>query len=97
LNVAIPSIIVLGHRRVIRALEQAKREVGWKRLTSKFCLRPFMVTLEDIKKTLPQWPDEVIGEWLIYFANDGLGWPPPEPYGDHRWGVLLGHRPVSWS
>ena len=55
-----------------------------------------MVTLEDIKKTLPQWPDEVIGEWLIYFANDGLGWPPPEPYGDHRWGVLLGHRPVSW-
>jgi hypothetical protein len=24
------------------------------------------------------------------------GWPPPEPHGDHRWGRLLGQRPLSW-
>jgi hypothetical protein len=39
----------------------------------------------------------VIEPWLIEFANDpGMGWPPPEPYGDHRWGRLLGQRPLSW-
>jgi hypothetical protein len=25
-----------------------------------------------------------------------MGWPPPEPYGDHRWGRLLGQRPLAW-
>jgi hypothetical protein len=25
-----------------------------------------------------------------------MGWPPAEPYGDHRWGKLLGQRPLSW-
>lgn len=54
-----------------------------------------MATIADIKERLPNWPDEVIGEWLLYFAND-VGWPPPEPFGDHRWGPLLGNRPLSW-
>jgi hypothetical protein len=56
-----------------------------------------MVTVADIQKDLPDWPAGVIEPWLIEFANDpGMGWPPPEPYGDHRWGRLLGQRPVSW-
>lgn len=55
-----------------------------------------MTSVDDLKKDLPDWPDEVVGEWLLYFVNDGLGWPPPDPYGDHRWGPILGQRPISW-
>ena len=33
-----------------------------------------MVTVEQIKEKLPKWPDKVIEEWLLYFAND-IGWP----------------------
>jgi hypothetical protein len=56
-----------------------------------------MITVAGIQKDLPNWPADVIEPWLIEFANDpGMGWPPPEPYGDHRWGRLLGQRPLSW-
>jgi hypothetical protein len=56
-----------------------------------------MVTVTDIQKDLPDWPKEVIDPWLIEFANDpGMGWPLPRPYGDHRWGRLLGQREISW-
>src|SRR5262245_49606649 len=56
-----------------------------------------VVSVADIKKDLPNWPDEVIGEWLHYFANEpDLGWPPPEPLGEHRWSGILGGRPLSW-
>jgi hypothetical protein len=56
-----------------------------------------MVEVADIKKDLPGWPDDVIKQWLHYFANepDG-GWPPPDPLGEHRWRNLLGGRPLSW-
>jgi hypothetical protein len=56
-----------------------------------------MVTVADIKKDLPDWPDDVVDQWLVYFANepDG-GWPPPNPLGDHRWSRLFGGRPLSW-
>jgi hypothetical protein len=55
-----------------------------------------MVTVVDVQKDLPNWPKEVIEPWLIEFANDpNMGWPPPEPYGDHRWGRLLGQCPIS--
>jgi hypothetical protein len=56
-----------------------------------------LVTVADVQKDLPAWPAGVIEPWLIEFANDpGMGWPPPDPYGDHRWGKLLGQRPISW-
>ncbi len=56
-----------------------------------------MVAAADIQKDLPNWPVGVIDPWLVEFANDpGVGWPPPDPFGDHRWGRLLGQRPVSW-
>jgi hypothetical protein len=56
-----------------------------------------MVTVEDVKKDLPDWPDDVVDQWLVYFANepDG-GWPPPNPLGDHRWRRLFRGRPLSW-
>lgn len=54
-----------------------------------------MVTVADIKVVLPNWPDAVIDEWLLYFAND-IGWPPQEPFGSDRWGNILGGRPLSW-
>lgn len=54
-----------------------------------------MVTVEQIKQTLPNWPDEVVHEWLLYFAND-IGWPPAEPLGTDRWDGILGNRPLTW-
>jgi hypothetical protein len=56
-----------------------------------------MVSLADIKKDLPAWPDSVIEQWLVHLANrDDTGWPPPEPLGQHPWTYVLGHRPLSW-
>jgi hypothetical protein len=56
-----------------------------------------MVDVADIKKDLPTWPDDVIDQWLVYFANEpDCGWPPPEPLGKHRWAGILGGRPLSW-
>ena len=54
-----------------------------------------MVTVAQIKEKLPNWPDAVIEEWLLYFADD-IGWPPSEPLGTDRWGDILGHRPLTW-
>jgi hypothetical protein len=56
-----------------------------------------MVSVADIKKHLPTWPDDVIDQWLHFFANEKeLGWPPPDPLGDYRWGGILGGQPLSW-
>lgn len=55
-----------------------------------------MVALEEIKADLPDWPDDVIEQWLLYHANSPeTGWPPPEPFGASRWSLLL-NRPWSW-
>ena len=54
-----------------------------------------MVAVAEIKEKLPNWPDAIIQDWLLYFAND-IGWPPPEPFGDSRWGAIMGGRPLSW-
>jgi hypothetical protein len=57
-----------------------------------------LVDLADIKADLPNWPDDVIDQWLLKLANRGAdtGWPPPEPLGVHAWKYLLGGRPLSW-
>jgi hypothetical protein len=56
-----------------------------------------MFTVADIQKDLPDWPTDVVDQWLLYFANepDG-GWSPPDPLGVHRWNGILGGRPLSW-
>lgn len=54
-----------------------------------------MTTLQDIKKDLPDWPDDVIDQWLLKFANqEGMSWPPPDPL-IGRWKLLITH-PLSW-
>jgi len=56
-----------------------------------------MVDHADIKRDLPDWPDDVIDQWLFHLANrEDTGWPPPDPLGTHAWTYILGHRPVSW-
>jgi hypothetical protein len=56
-----------------------------------------MVDIANIRTDLPEWPDDVISQWLLYFANEpDCGWPPPEPLGEHRWAGILGGRPLSW-
>jgi hypothetical protein len=56
-----------------------------------------VVSVADMKEDLPNCPDRVIEDWLLYFANEpDCGWPPPEPLADHRWAGILGDRPLSW-
>jgi len=56
-----------------------------------------MVTARDIKADLPDWPDEVIEEWLLRLANrPDTGWPPPDDVSQHAWGPILGWRPLAW-
>jgi hypothetical protein len=57
---------------------------------------PLMVALPDIKADLPDWPNDVVDQWLLKLANQsGMGWPPPDPMAGHRWELLLTH-PISW-
>jgi len=56
-----------------------------------------MVTVQDIKKDLPNWPDEVVSGWLLGLANRlDTGWPPPADINDHARGPILGWRPLAW-
>jgi hypothetical protein len=55
-----------------------------------------MVAISDIKADLPDWPDDVVEQWLLKFANQPeMGWPPPDPMEGHRWELLITH-PVAW-
>lgn len=50
-----------------------------------------------IKDTLPNFPDEVIKEWLLPFA-ESEGWPPQlgsDGVALNRWRYLLGLRPFG--
>ena len=60
--------------------------------------RPPEVSLADIKRYLPHWPDAVIELWLFYLANRSAGdtgWPPPEPLGNHFHEPYL-QKALSW-
>ncbi len=51
----------------------------------------------DLKETLPNFPDEVLEDWLLPYANQE-GWPPAKdqvstPEG--RWRYLLSNRPLA--
>ena len=57
-----------------------------------------MVVRTDIKKDLPDFPDEVIDMWLLPLANQqGMSWPPPNPFGTSRWQWLLGENLDWWK
>jgi hypothetical protein len=57
-----------------------------------------MVTHDDIKASLPNWPDDVIDQGLLKLANRGsdTGWPPPKNLQGSAWENILGRRPLSW-
>lgn len=55
--------------------------------------------LADLKATLPNFPDEVLTDWLLPYARSE-GWPPFEgrdnmPRGP-RWPYLLGRKPLGY-
>jgi len=55
-----------------------------------------MVALQEIKADLPDWPDDVIEQWLLTLAKQpDMGWPPPDPLKGHRWELLI-TNPVAW-
>jgi hypothetical protein len=57
-----------------------------------------LIDLATIKTDLPDWPDDVIDQWLLKLANRGpdTGWPPPEDLNGHAWRYILGCRSLAW-
>jgi hypothetical protein len=57
-----------------------------------------LVDPADINADLPDWPDDVVDQWLLKLANRGpdTGWPPPNVLDGHAWKYILGGRPLSW-
>ena len=56
------------------------------------------IELSDLKATLPNFPNEVLEEWLLPYAMSE-GWPPAHsahasPFG--RWRYLLSNRPLDY-
>jgi hypothetical protein len=54
--------------------------------------------INQIKTTLPNFPDEVIKIWLLPFA-ESEGWPPkidPDGIPSGRWKYLLTKRPLEY-
>jgi hypothetical protein len=49
-----------------------------------------------IKADLPNFPDEVLAQWIYPFANK-IGWPPEKSRDPSRWKNLLGATVVDWS
>jgi len=75
---------------------QALRPFRLSRRRSAPCVRYKMIRL--IKDTLPNFPDEVIKEWLLPFA-ESEGWPPQlgsDGIPLKRWRYLLGLRPFGF-
>lgn len=46
----------------------------------------------EIKKILPNFPDEIIKLWLLPFALK-LGWPPEK---HERWSLILAEKPIEF-
>jgi len=53
-----------------------------------------MGTLEQVAADLPNFPEDVISQWIGYYAETE-GWPPPEPL-DGRWKDLLANRNLDY-
>jgi hypothetical protein len=51
-----------------------------------------MFTVDDLKKDLPNFPDDVLADWLLPYANI-IGWPPARDINEipeNRWKYLRG-------
>lgn len=53
-----------------------------------------MSIIEQVSKDLSNFPDDVIDQWVGYYA-ESEGWPPPTPL-EGRWKGLLANR-ESWN
>ncbi|WP_162925871.1 hypothetical protein [Isoalcanivorax indicus] len=55
-----------------------------------------MSIIKQVSKDLPNFPDDVINQWIGYYA-ESEGWPPPAPL-EGRWKGLLANRDLEyWS
>lgn len=54
------------------------------------------IIFEKVQNDLPDWPADVIRQWLLVYAQGTAGWPPPDPLTpESRWKGLIS-RPLSW-
>ena len=56
------------------------------------------MSIELCQKDLPNFPDEIIRDWLATYIETE-GWPPCEDHNvvpENRWAYLLGKRPVRY-
>jgi len=53
--------------------------------------------LKKIKRDLPKFPDDIIDEWVFYYAKD-IGWPPGNPLLDpeNRWRAILHEKDLDY-
>lgn len=64
-----------------------------------------MYTTADLRKDLPSWPEEVLEQWILPFANDdNYGWSPFRGTAKPRWRYLIpaglsfaDTASISWS
>jgi hypothetical protein len=49
---------------------------------------------EQVAANLPNFPEDIIEQWMGYYAQSD-GWPPPNPL-QGRWYALLAGRPLSY-
>jgi len=53
-----------------------------------------MTIIEQVSEDLPNFPKDVIEQWIGFYAQSE-GWPPSDPP-DGRWSSLLGSRGLSY-
>lgn len=53
-----------------------------------------MSIIEQVEEALPNFPQDIIEQWIGYYAQSE-GWPPGDPP-EGRWSNLLGNRGLSY-
>ena len=53
-----------------------------------------MRIIEQVSEDLPNFPDDVIDQWIGYYA-ESEGWPPPSPL-EGRWKGLLANKDLEY-
>jgi len=56
-----------------------------------------MASAEEIKELLPNWPEDVIEQWLVpHSEREELGWPPPDNIQESGWYYVLSEKNLDW-
>jgi hypothetical protein len=53
-----------------------------------------MSIIEQVSADLPNFPDDIVKQWIGYYA-ESEGWPPPEPL-EGRWKSLLANKNLEY-